>query len=283
MRKKILGIITILSIISIVGCGEQATTMGSNVESKDESIESSESTPTPESSSPTESEDGIVDSGTLEEIPDANEEGNEKFSIWDYVNNEGTRYDYTAQWAADGKNTKCEAWNDSYLFLNDSSKAFNCTYFKTSNDDVMSFTWIGPSSIGTNFDVSDSGITFHMSDKIPLYYLYAFNYGKMSDESEFMKNYDASVIMGAASGIADVNSFQIEESDEFYRVTFKVNETIGKKNYIGFDCYIDYYDINECWQFEFFVEESAFDSQEAYDVINSIARIDLAEYESIIE
>lgn len=239
-----------------------------------------EPTPTPTSSPEVDnSEDGIVSSGTLDEIPDANEDGNEKFSLGDY-DSIGTRTVYTMLFP---DNVKAEAWLQEHHFENP-DYSYYITYFKngTSSADEMSFTWVGPVGIGDAYRLSGDEMFFCVASDNQR--LLMWNYGKMTNEDELMKNTSVDTIIGWASGTPIEDSFQYEETDEFYRVTFMTNEVIDGKNYTGYDCYIDFYDIMECWQFSYLVKETDdFNETEALAVVNSIVRVNLDDLGIIVE
>lgn len=284
MKKRIKFLATLTMVIvmmasTMAGCGKENAPTNA--------ISTSTTEPTFEPEPTTEpaidnSEDGVVDSGVLGSIPtsESNEDGDASLGK---VSNAATRYDYTEQWKTNGNNA--EGWNDAYSYMDGSNRVYNVTHFVTgTGGNEMSFSWIAPvSGIGTYVALSSSEIVFNMNDaEFPTYIFAAWNYGPLSTEDELMKNYDANIIMEAGIGTPIEDSFTIEDNDEYYRVIFKETYDAYGKSYISYNCYFDFYDIMECWQFGFYVEEFVFDENEALAVINSITRIDLEEYESTL-
>lgn len=270
----------------LVACGEKAPTNatidGTQVEQTPESI-------TPEVEPTTEPQDtiapddgndesGVVESGTLDDVPD----GNETNDILGDYESVGTRTVFTSLFP---KGSTAEAWNEEHRFTNFQDYSYYITYFKNGNGDEMSFTWVAKSGIGALAALSDDERFFYLYDESgENQSLVMWNYGTMSNESELMKNIgDIDTILSWSNGTPIEGSFQVEDTNDFYRVTFKTNETINGKSFVSFNCYIDYPDIMECWQFKYLVEESLFNEAEALAVVNSIERVNLDDLGIIVQ
>lgn len=279
MKRRIVTIVIAVMMASIMAsCG--------NEDAPTNAIPTSSTEPTVEPEPTTEptidnSEDGVVGSGTLEDIPtsEPNEDGNASLGE---VSNVSTRYNFTESWNANGNNA--EGWNDAYSYVDGSGRVYNVTHFVTGNGDEMNFSWTAHvNGIGTYAGLSSNEITFVMNDaETPTYCFYVWNYGPMSTNEELMKNSTSDLIISWAVGTHVTENYQVEDTDEFYRVTFKESMELNGKNYIGYACFVDYYDIMECWQYEYFVLENLYNEDDALAVINSITRIDLEEYESTL-
>lgn len=269
MKKKIFGIIMALSIISLVGCGEQTTTMGSNVES----TPTPTSEPTPEPTIAPDDE-GVVDSGVLDDVPDASEDGNEgTLNLGEYEKT-GVRSDYSMLFP---DTVNAEAWLQEHRFENP-DYSFYITHFKGSKG-TMDFTWVAKSGIGNLYWLSENEKTFHVANdtrRLAMWYG-----GKITDESTTLKSYTTDIIMGSASGDPIADTYQVvEDSENSYRVIFKVESEMFDATYVGIACFIDFYDIGECYQFTYYMLD--FDETEALAVVNSIERVNLDDLGIII-
>lgn len=236
-------------------------------------------TPTP-TSEPTIAPDdeGVVDSGVLDDVPDGSEAENEESLNLGMYEKTGVRLNYSMLFPTD---VNAEAWLEEHRFENP-DYSFYITHFKNGKGDEMDFTWVAPAGIGNLYWLSEDERTFRIANDNRR--LVMWNYGTMSDESELMKNIDdIETILGWSSSTPIKDTFQVEETNEFYRVTFMVNDTIEGKSYVGYNCYTDFYDIMECWQFKYLVEESLYTEAEALAVVNSIVRVNLEDFGIIVQ
>lgn len=273
MKKKIFGIIMALSIISFVGCGEQTTTMGSNVDSTP--TPTSEPTPDPTIAP---DDEGVVDSGVLDDVPDGSEDGNEGSLNLGAYEREGVRLNYSMLFP---DTVNAEAWNEEHRFENP-DYSFYITHFKNGKGDEMDFTWVAPAGIGNLYWLSESEKTFHVANDTRR--LAMWHGGKLVDESDMMKNTSVETIIGWFSGTPIADTYQVvEDSESAYRVIFKVESQIFDATYIGFACFIDFYDIGECYQFTYYMEKSIYDEAEALAVVNSIERVNLDDLGIIVQ
>lgn len=278
MRKVSLVIILVLCSICLASCGSNDVPANNTI------VDTPTPTSEPESTDPTIAPDdeGVVDSGVLDDVPDEGEDGNEgTLNLGEYEKT-GVRLDYSMLFPA---GVNAEAWNEEHRFTNSQDYSYYITYFKNGNGDEMSFTWVAKSGIGALAALSDDERFFYLYDESgENQSLVMWNYGTMSNESELMKNIsDIDTILSWSNGTPIEGSFQVEETNEFYRVTFKTNETINGKSFVSFNCYIDYPDIMECWQFKYLVEESLFNEVEALAVVNSIERVNLDDLGIIVQ
>ena len=282
MKHKILTFIMLLTIMTnlLVACGEKAPTNatidGTQVEQTPESI-------TPEAEPTTEPQDtiapddgndesGVVESGTLDDVPD----GNETNDILGDYESIGTRMVFTSLFPA---GSVAEAWNEEHRFENP-NYSFYITHFKGA-EGTMDFTWVGPVDVGELWGLSTNERTFDVANDN--YRLYMWYGGKLANESEFMRNFSKDEIMSVSNLPYDADSFQVIETDNTYKVIFQVSTQLDNKEYIGYECWIERYDEMATYMFEYLVEKSLFNEVETLAVVSSIEPINLDDLGIIVE
>lgn len=209
-------------------------------------------------------ESGVVESGTLDDVPDESVDGN---VLGDYER-EGVRTTYTSLFP---EGSTSEAWNEEHRFENP-NYSFYITHFK-GIDGTMDFTWVGPANVGELWGLSTNEKTFDVANDN--YRLYMWYGGKLANESEFMRNFSKDEIMSASNLPYDADSFQVIETNNTYKVIFQVSTQFDDKEYIGYECWVECYDEMTTYMFEYFVEKSLFDEEAALAVVNSIERVNL--------
>lgn len=238
-------------------------------------------TPTPTSSPTSEPtiapDDGIVDSGTIDVLPtsEPDEDGNEGSLNLGAYEKTGVRSDYSMLFP---DTVNAEAWLQEHRFENP-DYSFYITHFKGSKG-TMDFTWVAKSGIGNLYWLSENEKTFHVANdnrRLAMWYG-----GKIMDESTTLKSYTADEIMGSVSGTPIADTYQVvEDSTNSYRVIFKVESEMFDATYVGIACFIDFYDIGECYQFTYYMLD--FDENEAIAVVNSIECVNLDDLGIIIQ
>lgn len=221
-------------------------------------------------------EDGIVESGTLDiDTPSGEEIEVQESELEQY----GTMYDYTKAFSYVFE-TNCEATDFVDPFVKDNTMARHYVSYKNEYGDLMEFTFDGPTDLQGAWTLT--GRTLIIASDDETYRMSMWNYGVMSDESELMRNLDEETIIGWSSADFVEGTFQVENTDDLYRVIFEVTGTYNDIPYRGYNCYIDYIDRLECYQFMYLVEESTYDKTDALAVVKSIAYYPFDEVDATI-
>ena len=273
MRKVSLVIILVLCSICLASCGSNDVPANNTI------VDTPTPTSEPESTDPTIAPDdeGVVDSGVWDGIPtsEPSEEGNEgSLNLGEYEKM-GVRLDYSMLFPT---GVNAEAWLQEHRFENP-DYSFYITHFKGAKG-TMDFTWVAPAGIGNLYWLSENEKTFHVANdnrRLAMWYG-----GKITDESTTLKSYTPDVIMGSVSGTPVADTYQVvEDSDNAYRVIFKVESQMFDAAYIGIACFVDFYDIGECYQFTYYMLD--FNETEALAVVNSIERVNLDDLGIIVQ
>lgn len=281
MKRKMLVVTMIIAMMMaslMAACGNNGDVPANNT-IIDTPTPTSEPTQTTEPTIAPDDE-GVVDSGVLDDVPDEGEAENEEPLNLGMYEKTGVRLDYSMLFPTD---VNAEAWLQEHRFENP-DYSFYITYFKdrTHSDNPMTFTWVAPSNIGNLYWLSEDENTFHVANDNRR--LVMWNGGKFANESEYLKSYDAETIMGVVAEDSPIaNTYQVVEDDEnTYRVIFKVESEMFGVSYIGYACFVDFFDIGMRFQFEYYMEKSIYTEAEALAVISSIEYVNLDDLEITI-
>ena len=275
MKRKMLVVTMVISMMMaglMAACGNNDVPANAII---DTPTPTSEPTQTP---APTIAPDdeGVVDSGVLDDVPDEGEDGNGEFSLGDYER-EGVRTVFTSLFPS---GSTAEAWNEEHRFTNSQDYSYYITYFKNGNGDEMSFTWVAKTGIGELWGLSTNERTFDVANDNSR--LYMWHGGKLASESEYMRNFSKEEIMSASNLSYVAETFQTIEMDNTYKVIFQVSTQLDGRDYIGYECWVERYDEMTTYMFEYFVEASLFNETEALSVVSSIVPINLDDLGIII-
>lgn len=254
MKKRIISILlTSMMVLGLSACGNDATQVSSDLSSTPSSEESLVSDEVSEPSI----DDGIVDEGTLGDVPDV--EASSSINTWSTDIDNGIRWEYGDS-----------AWLETYPLLDDPTLARNLTYFVNPNGNAISITWVGPNGMGSKGGVSPNGGTLNISSD-DRYYRFDMWGGKISGDDDLSKNYDADTILSWWDGGVIANTFEVvEDTETTYSVLFEITYESDGISYRGYAYFIDYLDRKEYYQFAYLMEESIFDEEAALMVLDSI-------------
>ena len=228
-----------------------ATVPESTPESKES--ETQEAAESAEPSVPETLEETVLDTWNLDM-----ENGN----VWKYDQNHG--------------NAEIQA----YPLTEDTALARGFVYAENADRNILSATWVGPAGMGSRGGFASDGNNFCVSDSSDKHVLYLWHAGLFADENDLMKNVSKEDIMTWMLGSAVEDTYQVvEDSDTLYSVLFEVSYEENGTSYRGYAYFIDYPDRMEGYQFEYLVEESLFNEEEAMAVIDSIAYMSPEEME----
>ena len=94
------------------------------------------------------------------------------------------------------------------------------------------------------------------------------------DAGKRLEDYGMDNIITWSYGTYVDGTYQIETTDEYSRVWFKV-DLAG--NMTGYAYYIVYYDTMDAYQFEYLESNDVFDDERALSVVQSIERVEVTE------
>lgn len=260
MKKKLFVMsLVVTMLISITACGDTTPASTTPVESDGEvSPAPATDESTPDETIAPDVEDGIIDEGTLGDVP--NVDDTSSIDTWNTDIDNGTRWEYGDS-----------AWLETYPLVEDSTLARNLTYFVNSRGNSVSITWVGPNGMGGVGGVSPNGGTLTISDDNRNYGLYVFGIEKLSIEDGLLNDFDADYIMGWWMGNALTDTFKVmEDNDTTYSILFETTYEFDGISYRGYAYFVDYIDRMEESCYVYLIEESLFNEEDAMMVINSI-------------
>lgn len=263
MKKKMEKIIATLlvaamALMTLAGCGNTDVPANATIESANDTTNDANETPI---------EDGIVESGTLDNVPSTEEnvEDVKEDVVTRTLADEGIMYDYTKAFGLkEDFNTTAEATDFVNPYVEDPTNARHFVTYKDIYGNVMEYTFVAPTSLQGAWAMVDNTFTIFGPNRT--YRLRMWYGGMLSNEADLMKNTNEETIVDWSAATPIDGTFQVEENEDFYRVIFKI---IDGDN-MGYAVFIDYYDLMECYQFEYLVEKSLFDEDEALAVVKSI-------------
>ena len=134
------------------------------------------------------------------------------------------------------------------------------------NGDEMYFTFTSGKGFGEVVQSSDNQMLLFPENQETC--LIAWYGGKLEGEDSYMRNLSKEVLSGlVAAATPDMSTYQVDETDTYYCVTF---EFVYSNGLPGYACFIDNYETNECYQFAYCENEKIYDSDRALNVIKSI-------------
>ncbi len=164
----------------------------------------------------------------------------------------------------------------------DKNWSYNKTHYINPDEDVMNFSWEGPTGIGEVSYSTTSGTALIMKNHNGDYALRAFTTGQTpTDTFDATKSWDKSKIITCVhkdvSYIKD-GFYNSEISDNTLKYTFAIESTIDDVQHRGYAYFIMTRDTGICYQFYYLENLNVYDDSRAIKVINSLTPISSSEF-----
>lgn len=254
--KKIMAVTLVMSMLAtmLVACGKDETKVDNPADTTNEVVEETTTTPTEEVGDVETPESEVVEEGTVGDVLDETTEDVEETTEPEIPDTFITSHRFDGGYVDEYQNPDNEEMSDYDVYVNIDGK------------DIY-FTMTAPKGIGETCNVYEGVISLVNQDNT--HRLNIWNGSDISSVDSRMVNIAPEELIQYTWGTTpiDTSNYKENENENYYRFTFPVSVEDGTP---GYACFMDDYNTNKSYQFEYLERDTLFDETRAQNVVDSI-------------